>query len=192
MTTADRSAELRQLLASRILVWDGAMGTLIQEYGLTEEQFRGERFADHPRDLRGNSELLALTRPHVIREIHERYLEVGADLVITNTLNGTEISQSEYGLEHLAYEINREAARLAAEACAKYTSADPSKPRFVAGSLGPLPKTLSVSTDVDDPGAREVDFERVCAAYAEQVRGLVDGGSDILVVETIFDTLNAK
>jgi len=181
---------LRDLLERRILILDGAMGTMIQRYRLTEEQYRGERFAALAHDVKGNNELLSLTRPEVIREIHEQYLAAGADIVETNTFGATAIAQADYRLAHLAYEMNVASARLAREACDKY--ATPDRPRFVAGALGPQPKTASISPDVNDPGARNVTFDELREAYAEQVRGLVDGGADLLLVETIFDTLNAK
>ncbi|MCE2970429.1 MAG: homocysteine S-methyltransferase family protein, partial [Burkholderiales bacterium] len=181
---------LRELLARRILILDGAMGTMIQRYKLTEADFRGARFAEHPVDVRGNNELLLLTRPQVIAEIHEQYLAAGADLIETNTFGATSIAQEDYRLAHLAYEMNVEAARIARAACDKYSTA--AKPRFVCGALGPTPKTASISPDVNDPGARNVTFDQLIEAYGEQARGLLDGGADILLVETIFDTLNAK
>ena len=183
-------ARLRELLAQRILILDGAMGTMVQRYALDEAEFRGERFADHGRDLKGNNELLSLTRPEVIREIHEAYFAAGADLVETNTFGATSIAQADYGLSELAYEMNVASARLARAACERYASAE--RPRFVAGALGPQPKTASISPDVNDPAARSVSFDELRAAYHEQVRGLLDGGVDVLLLETIFDTLNAK
>jgi len=187
---ASTETRLRELLARRILILDGAMGTMIQRYKLSEADFRGARFADHPVDVRGNNELLQLTRPDVIQEIHEQYLAAGADLIETNTFGGTSIAQEDYRMAHLAYEMNLEAAKLAKAAAAKF--ATPEKPRFVAGALGPTPKTASISPDVNDPGARNVSFEQLVEAYGEQARGLLDGGADLLLVETIFDTLNAK
>ncbi len=181
---------LRELLSRRILILDGAMGTMIQRRKLSEADFRGERFADHPVDVRGNNELLVLTRPDVIRDIHEAYLAAGADLIETNTFGATRIAQEDYALGHLAYEMNVEAARLARAACDRFSTSD--KPRFVCGALGPTPKTASISPDVSDPGARNVTFDELADAYGEQARGLLDGGADILLVETIFDTLNAK
>ncbi len=183
-------ARLRELLAQRILILDGAMGTMVQRYALDEAAFRGERFAGHGRDLKGNNELLSLTRPTVIREIHEAYFAAGADLIETNTFGATSIAQADYGLSELAYEMNVASARLARAACEHYASAE--RPRFVAGALGPQPKTASISPDVNDPAARSVSFEELRAAYHEQVRGLLDGGVDVLLLETIFDTLNAK
>lgn len=186
---------LRQLLAQRILILDGAMGTMIQRYKLTEEDYRGARFADFSVPgkevfVKGNNELLTLTQPHIIQEIHEQYLEAGADLIETNTFGATTIAQDDYHMAHLAYEMNLEAARIARMACNKYST--PEKPRFVAGALGPTPKTASISPDVNDPGARNVTFDQLVAAYHEQVRALVDGGADVLLVETVFDTLNCK
>ncbi|MDO5693856.1 MAG: homocysteine S-methyltransferase family protein, partial [Pseudomonadota bacterium] len=174
----------------RLVILDGAMGTMIQRFKLTEEQYRGERFADFHRDVKGNNELLSLTRPDVIRDIHDKYLAAGADLIETNTFGATSIAQADYDMAHLAREMNVESARLARAACDKYST--PDHPRFVAGALGPTPKTASISPDVNDPGARNVDFEALRAAYYEQVEGLVEGGADVLLVETIFDTLNAK
>ncbi|MES2107079.1 MAG: methionine synthase [Pseudomonadota bacterium] len=188
-------AHLRDLLSRRILILDGAMGTMIQQYKLTEEDYRGERFKDFSgpgRELfvKGNNELLSLTQPHIIQEIHEQYLAAGADLIETNTFGATTVAQDDYHMAHLAYEMNLQSARLARAACDKFSSAD--KPRFVAGALGPTPKTASISPDVNDPAARNVSFDQLAAAYLEQTRGLVDGGSDVLLVETIFDTLNCK
>ena len=183
-------ARLRDLLARRILLLDGAMGTMIQRYRLDEAAFRGARLADHPVDVKGNNDLLVLTHPEIVREIHEAYLDAGADLVETNTFGATSIAQDDYKLGHLAYEMNVAAARIAREACAKFST--PDRPRFVAGALGPTPKTASISPDVNDPGARNVTFDQLVAAYGEQARGLLDGGADLLLVETIFDTLNAK
>ncbi|HEX8550342.1 MAG TPA: methionine synthase [Abditibacteriaceae bacterium] len=187
---SDTTQTLQNLLKERILVIDGAMGTMVQGYGLQEADYRGERFADFPSDLKGNNDLLVLTRPHVIQEIHEKYLEAGADIVETNTFNAQTVSLADYGLEELAYEMNVAAAQLARRAAEKYST--PEKPRFVAGAIGPLPKTLSMSRDVNDPGKREITFDEARIAYVEQIRGLVDGGVDILLIETIFDTLNCK
>ncbi|MSP17517.1 MAG: methionine synthase [Myxococcales bacterium] len=183
---------LEALLAKRIVVLDGATGTMIQQRALTEADYRGERFASHARDLQGDNDLLCLTRPDVIEEIHDAYLDAGADLVETNTFNATAISQAEYGLEALAHELNVAAARIARRAADRATARDPSRPRFVAGSIGPLSKTLSLSPRVNEPGFRAVSFDEVREAYAEQARGLLEGGVDALLVETIFDTLNAK
>jgi 5-methyltetrahydrofolate--homocysteine methyltransferase len=194
MTQSAIEQQLRALLAQRILILDGAMGTMIQRYRLTEADFRGldrtPRFAAHKIDLRGNNELLQLTRPDVIRAIHEAYLAAGSDLVETNTFGATRIAQEDYKLGELAYEMNVAAAQLAKEACAKFST--PERPRFVAGAIGPTPRTASISPDVNDPGARNVTFDELVEAYGEQIRGLLDGGADLLLVETIFDTLNAK
>ncbi len=183
-------ARLRELLARRILVLDGAMGTMIQRYRLTEADYRGERFAGFAHDVKGNNELLSLTRPEVIAEIHAGYLAAGADLIETNTFGATTIAQADYRMAHLAREMNLASARLAREQADRFST--PDRPRFVAGALGPQPKTASISPDVNDPGARNVTFEELRAAYAEQVDALVEGGVDVLLVETIFDTLNAK
>ena len=188
-------ALLRDLLSQRILILDGAMGTMIQRYKLTEEDYRGARFADFAVPgkelfLKGNNELLTLTQPHIITEIHEQYLDAGADLIETNTFGATSVAQDDYHMAHLVYEMNLQAAKLARAACDKYSTAD--KPRFVAGALGPTPKTASISPDVNDPAARNVTFDQLVAAYLEQTRALVEGGADVLLVETIFDTLNCK
>ena len=188
-------ALLRDLLSQRILILDGAMGTMIQQYKLTEEDYRGARFADFSvpgKELfvKGNNDLLVLTQPDIIREIHEKYLAAGADLIETNTFGATSVAQEDYHMGHLAYEMNLQAAKLAREACDKYTS--PDKPRFVAGALGPTPKTASISPDVNDPAARNITFDQLVASYLEQTRALVEGGVDVLLVETIFDTLNCK
>jgi 5-methyltetrahydrofolate--homocysteine methyltransferase len=185
-----RAQTLPDILSRRIAVLDGAMGTMIQRFKLTEADYRGTRFADHPKDVKNNGDLLNLTRPDVIRDIHEAYLAAGADLVETNTFGATAVAQGDYDMQHLAREMNLAAARLAREACDKFST--PDRPRFVAGALGPTPKTASISPDVNDPGARNTSFEELRAAYYEQVEALVEGGSDVLLVETIFDTLNAK
>jgi 5-methyltetrahydrofolate--homocysteine methyltransferase len=188
--TYTRAQQLPAILESRIAVLDGAMGTMIQRFKLNEAQYRGERFADVPKDVKGNNELLSLTRPDVIADIHERYLAAGCDLIETNTFGATTIAQEDYKMAHLAREMNVQSAKIARAACDKFST--PDKPRFVAGALGPTPKTASISPDVNDPGARNVTFEELRAAYYEQVEALVEGGSDLLLVETIFDTLNAK
>ena len=185
-----RAASLPRLLRERILILDGAMGTMIQRYKLGEAEYRGTRFADHPVDVKGNNELLLLTRPQVISEIHEQYLAAGADLIETNTFGATGVAQEDYKMASLAYEMNVEAARLARAACDKFST--PEKPRFVAGAFGPTPKTASISPDVNDPGARNVSFEELRQSYYEQGKGLLEGGADVFLVETIFDTLNAK
>ncbi len=188
MTTDSTTQRLRKLLEERILFFDGAMGTMIQRAELGEEDFRGDRFTDHPASLKGNNDLLVLTRPDVIQGIHEQYLDAGADIIETNTFNANAFSQADYGLEEVVYELNLAAARLAKEATASRANRD----SFVAGAIGPLNKTLSLSPDVNDPGFRALNFDEAREAYAEQVRGLIDGGVDLLLVETIFDTLNAK
>ena len=185
-----RGAQLPELLGQRILILDGAMGTMIQRYKLGEADYRGERFKHHPKDLKGNNELLQFTRPDVITEIHEGYLEAGADLIETNTFGATSIAQEDYALAAVAREMNVAAARLARAACDKFSTAD--KPRFVVGALGPTPRTASISPDVNDPAVRNTSFDALRAAYYEQAEGLLEGGADILLVETIFDTLNAK
>ncbi|WBX99976.1 homocysteine S-methyltransferase family protein [Ramlibacter tataouinensis] len=185
-----RGQALPALLEQRILILDGAMGTMIQRLKLTEADYRGERFRDHPKDVRNNSDLLVLTQPQVIRDIHEGFLAAGADIIETNTFGANAIAQDDYGLAPVAREQNLAAARIAREAADKFST--PDHPRFVAGALGPTPRTASISPDVNDPGARNVDFEQLRAAYYEQVEALVEGGVDLLLVETIFDTLNAK
>jgi 5-methyltetrahydrofolate--homocysteine methyltransferase len=189
---SDRTAQLRSLLAQRILVLDGAMGTMIQSYRLAEADYRGTRFADFPHDLKGNNDLLCLTQPQVIKEIHARYLAAGADILETNSFNATSISMADYHMAHLVAELNFAAAKLAREAADEATAADPAKPRFVAGVLGPTTRTATISPDVNDPGYRNVTFDQLRVAYGEAIDGLVKGGADILMVETIFDTLNAK
>jgi 5-methyltetrahydrofolate--homocysteine methyltransferase len=185
-----RGAALAALLPQRIVIIDGAMGTMIQRFKLTEADYRGERFKDHPKDLKGNNELLQFTRPDVIRSIHEQYLAAGADIIETNTFGATSIAQEDYDLAPLAREMNVAAARIAREAADKFST--PEKPRFVAGAVGPTPRTASISPDVNDPGARNVSFDELRAAYREQAEGLLEGGADLFLVETIFDTLNAK
>ncbi|RKY22556.1 MAG: methionine synthase [Planctomycetota bacterium] len=188
----DRSDELRALLSQRILVLDGAMGSMVQQYKLSEADFRGSLLADHGQDVQGNNDLLVLTKPEVVSAIHAEYLAAGADIIETNTFSGTSIAQADYGLEHLVTELNTQAARLARAEAERFTQQDPSRPRFVAGAIGPTNRTLSLSPRVEDPGYRAVSFDQVYAAYAEQAEALVRGGADILLVETIFDTLNAK
>ncbi len=179
-------------LQDRILVLDGAMGTMIQRYKLTEEDFRNQRFKDHSSDLKGNNDLLSITRPEIIKAIHKEYLEAGSDIIETNTFSSTSIAQADYKLASLAHELNQKGAELAREAADEYTAKDEGKPRFVAGAIGPTNKTLSLSPDVTNPGFRAVTFDEVASAYYEQVSGLVEGGVDVLLIETIFDTLNAK
>lgn len=183
---------IKNILMDRILVLDGAMGTMIQNYELDEADFRGDRFADHPCDLRGNNDLLTLTKPHIVEAIHRAYFEAGADLVETNTFSANSISQSDYQLDSIAYEINLKAARIAKKVADEFTAADPRKPRFVCGALGPTNRTASLSPDVNDPGFRNTDFDQLTSAYEEQTRGLLDGGVDIILIETVFDTLNCK
>ena len=183
---------LKGLLAKRILVLDGAMGTMIQRHDLTEADFRGERFRNHSHDLKGDNDLLVLTRPDVIAGIHREYLAAGSDIIETNTFNSTAVAQADYGLESIVYELNVEGARLAVEACAEWTARTPARPRFAAGAIGPTNKTLSISPDVNNPAFRAITFDDLCGAYREQVRGLIDGGCHLLLLETIFDTLNAK
>jgi len=179
-------------LESRVLVLDGAMGTMIQKHRLSEEDFRGTIFTDFQHDLKGNNDLLSVTKPEVIREIHAQFLEAGADIIETNTFNSTSISQADYHLEEWVYQLNLQSAKLAVEVAAEFTAKNPEKPRYVAGAIGPMNKTLSLSPDVNDPGFRSVTFDEVKASYREQIKGLLDGGVDLLLVETIFDTLNAK
>ena len=185
-----RGADFARALGSRIVILDGAMGTMIQQYKLSEADFRSKRFADHPKDVKGNNELLSLTRPDIILEIHKQYLAAGCDVIETNTFGATTIAQGDYDLSELAYEQNLESARLARAACDAYST--PERPRFAAGALGPQPKTASISPDVNDPGARNVTFDELRVAYTEQLNGLLDGGVDLILIETIFDTLNAK
>ncbi len=191
-TRSTRLARLDALLRERILVLDGGMGTLVQAYTLTEADFRGERFRDHPRDLRGDTDLICLTRPDIVTAIHGAYLDAGADIIETNTFTATRIAQADYGLESVVAEINREGARLARAAADVAEAADPQRPRYVMGALGPTNRTASISPDVSDPGARNVTFDELAEAYAESAQGLIEGGADLLVIETIFDTLNAK
>ncbi len=183
---------LHEILSKRIMVLDGAMGTMIQRYKLAEADYRGERFKDLQHDQRGNNELLCLTQPHIIREIHEAYLEAGADIIETNTFNANQISIADYHLEELVYEFNVEATRIAREAADKYTAMNPDKPRFVAGAIGPTSKIASLSPNVNDPGYRSVTFDDLVTTYTEQIRGLIDGGAHLLLVETVVDTLNCK
>ncbi|MBK8072552.1 MAG: homocysteine S-methyltransferase family protein [Ramlibacter sp.] len=185
-----RGQALPGILGQRIAILDGAMGTMTQRLRLGEADYRGQRFAEHPRDVRNNGDLLNLTQPRVIQDIHEAYLAAGADIVETNTFGATRVAQADYDMADLAYEMNVAAARIARAACDSFST--PDHPRFVAGALGPTPKTASISPDVNDPGARNVQFEELRASYHEQARGLLDGGADLLLVETIFDTLNAK
>jgi len=183
---------LYDVIKERILVLDGAMGTMIQAYNLKEEDFRGERFKNYPTPLKGNNDLLSITQPEIISEIHKKYLEAGADILETNTFSSNSISMADYNMEDLVYELNFESAKIANKLTDEYSIKDPSKPRFVAGSIGPTNKTASMSPDVSDPGLRAITFDELVISYTEQIKGLVDGGVDILLLETIFDTLNAK
>ncbi|MFW2456835.1 methionine synthase, partial [Methyloversatilis discipulorum] len=192
MIRPDCTEQLKALMARRILILDGAMGTMVQKHRLVEADYRGTRFADHPKDLKGNNDLLLLTRPDVIRGIHAAYLEAGADIIETNTFNATVISQAEYGLEAIVHELNVEGARIARAVCDEYTAKNPDKPRFVAGVLGPTSRTCSLSPDVNDPGFRNVSFDQLVDDYVAAARGLTEGGADLLLIETVFDTLNAK
>lgn len=188
----NRSEQLLKASKKRVLILDGAMGTMIQRYKLTEEDFRTPALKDHPKALKGNNDLLSLSKPEIIKAIHAAYLDAGADIIETNTFSGTSIAQEDYALPHLAYAINFESAKIAREIAEVYTEKNPDKPRFVAGAIGPTNRTASISPDVNDPGYRAITFDQLSEAYQEQVKGLLDGGADVLLVETIFDTLNAK
>jgi 5-methyltetrahydrofolate--homocysteine methyltransferase len=192
MTRSDRIAALKAAAAKRILIIDGAMGTMIQRLKLEEADYRGARFAEHAKLVKGNNDLLVLTRPDAIAAIHDGYLAAGADIICTNTFNAQRISLADYGMEDLGYEVNLTAARLAREAADTWTKKTPDRPRFVAGAMGPTNRTASISPDVNNPGFRNVLFDELSEAYAEQARGLVEGGADVLLIETVFDTLNAK
>jgi 5-methyltetrahydrofolate--homocysteine methyltransferase len=192
MTREERIEALKEAAKARILILDGAMGTMIQRYKLDEAGYRGTRFKKHSHDLKGNNDLLVLTQPKIISEIHNTYLEAGADIIETNTFNAQAISQSDYGLADIAYELNVAAAKLARDAADAWTKKTPDKPRFVAGAIGPTNRTASLSPDVNNPGFRNVSFDALVEAYARQARGLIDGGVDTILIETIFDTLNAK
>ena len=183
---------IKDILQERILVLDGAMGTMLQQYSFTEEDFRGERFKDYKSPLKGNNDLLSITQPEAIKEIHRKYLKAGADIIETNTFSGTSIAMADYKMEDLVYELNYESAKIAKEVANEFNSREPNKPRFVAGSIGPTNRTASMSPDVNDPGFRAVTFEDLRIAYKAQIEALVDGGVDLLLVETVFDTLNAK
>lgn len=192
MSTFNQTQLLHKAIQNRILVIDGAMGTMIQRYNLTEADFRGSRFAAHTHDLKGNNDLLCLTQPQVIAQIHRDYLNAGADIIETNTFNSTAISQADYRLQHIVYELNVAAAQIARLAADEFTQQNPHKPRFVAGAIGPTNQTCSISPDVNQPGYRAVTFDQMRLAYYEQAKGLMDGGADALLVETVFDTLNCK
>jgi 5-methyltetrahydrofolate--homocysteine methyltransferase len=184
--------KIEDILRERILILDGAMGTMIQRHTLEEEDFRGEQFKNHSHPLKGNNDLLSLTRPDIIKDIHAQYFAAGADIAETNTFSGTTIAQADYHLEHIVYELNFQSAKIAKEVAEEFTKREPNKPRFVAGAVGPTNRTLSISPNVNDPGYRAVTFDQLKVAYKEQVKGLMDGGADLILVETIFDTLNAK
>jgi 5-methyltetrahydrofolate--homocysteine methyltransferase len=184
--------DIKEELKKRILIIDGAMGTMIQRYKLEEEDYRGERFKSWHSDVKGNNDLLSITQPQIIEAIHKEYLEAGADIIETNTFSSTVIAQADYDMQAIAYEMNVASAQCARRAADEYTAKDPNKPRYVAGAIGPLNKTLSLSPDVNNPGFRAVTFDEVAAAYTEQIKGLIEGGIDLLLIETIFDTLNAK
>ncbi len=192
MTRQKRIAALNAAAAERILIIDGAMGTMIQRHKLGEADYRGQRFANHHKDVKGNNDLLVLTQPGIIADIHAQYLAAGADIIETNTFNAQRISLADYGMEELSFEMNVAAARIAREAADAWTRKTPDRPRFVAGAVGPTNRTASISPDVGNPGYRNVSFDELREAYAEQVHGLIEGGSDIILIETIFDTLNAK
>lgn len=184
--------KIEDILKERILILDGAMGTMIQRHKLEEGDFRSDRFKNHSHLLKGNNDLLSITRPDIIKDIHAQYFEAGADIAETNTFSGTTIAQADYHLEHIVYELNFQSAKIAKEVAVEFTQREPDKPRFVAGAVGPTNRTLSISPNVNDPGYRAVTFDQLKVAYKEQVKGLMDGGADLLLVETIFDTLNAK
>lgn len=187
-----KTISIQEAIAHKILVLDGAMGTMLQQYSFTEEDYRGSRFKDFPHPLKGNNDLLSLTQPDAILAIHRQYLEAGADIIETNTFSGTTIGMADYHMEHLVYELNYESARLARKAADEFTAKTLVMPRFVAGSIGPTNRTASMSPDVNDPGYRAVTFDDLLRAYKQQAKALIDGGCDVLLVETIFDTLNAK
>lgn len=184
--------DIKDILNERIVILDGAMGTMIQRYKLTEQDFRNEQLKDHPHPLKGNNDLLSITRPDIIKEIHAQYFEAGADIIETNTFGSTSIAQADYHLEHLVYEINFQAAKIAKEVAEEFTRKEPNKPRFVAGSMGPTTKLASMSPDVNNPGFRAITFDQLAIAFKEQAKGLLDGGADVLLLETITDTLNVK
>jgi len=184
--------KIEDILKERILILDGAMGTMIQRHKLEEADFRGEILKDHPHPLKGNNDLLSLTRPDIIKDIHRQYFEAGSDIIETNTFGSTSVAQADYHLEHLVYEINYQSAKIAKEVAAEFTAKEPNKPRFVAGSMGPTTKLASMSPDVNNPGYRAITFDQLVVAFKEQAKGLLDGGADLLLPETITDTLNVK
>jgi 5-methyltetrahydrofolate--homocysteine methyltransferase len=187
-----KMADITEILKERILILDGAMGTMIQRHKLEEEDFRGDRWPNHPSPLKGNNDLLSITRPDIIKDIHRQYYEAGADFAETNTFSGTTIAQADYGLQEAVYDINYESAKIAKEVAIEMTEKEPHKPRFVIGTMGPTNRTASLSPDVNDPGYRAITYDQLVTAYTQQAEALLDGGADILMVETIFDTLNAK
>ena len=191
-STSEVKSNILQAIKERILVLDGAMGTMLQRYNFSEEDFRGERFKDFPHSLKGNNDLLSITQPEAVKEVHRKYFQAGADIVETNTFSGTTIGMADYYLEDFVYELNYQSAKIAREVADEFTAKNPEQPRFVAGSIGPTNRTASMSPDVNDPGYRAVTFDDLRIAYKQQVEALIDGGSDVLLVETIFDTLNAK
>jgi 5-methyltetrahydrofolate--homocysteine methyltransferase len=184
--------KIEEILKDRIMVLDGAMGTMIQRHKLEENDFRGEILKDHPHPLKGNNDLLSITRPDIIKDIHRQYFEAGSDIIETNTFGSTTVAQADYHLEHLVYEINYQAAKIAKEVATEFTAKEPGKPRFVAGSMGPTTKLASMSPDVNNPGYRAITFDQLVTAFKEQAKGLIDGGADLLLLETITDTLNVK
>ncbi|MEO5599338.1 MAG: homocysteine S-methyltransferase family protein [Cyclobacteriaceae bacterium] len=184
--------KIEDILKTRILIIDGAMGTMIQRHTLEEADFRGEQFKNHTHPLKGNNDILSLTRPDIIKDIHRQYLEAGADIIETNTFSGTTIAQADYHLEHIVYELNFQSAKIAKEVAVEFTKKEPHKPRFVAGAMGPTNKTASLSPEVNNPGFRAVTFDQLAVAFKEQARGLMDGGADLLLLETVIDTLNVK
>lgn len=190
--TPPRSVLLKEQLEKRILLLDGAMGTMIQSYNLEEKEYRGDQFADHPHDLKGNNDLLSITQPDIIQAIHRAYFDAGADIVETNSFNSTQVSQADYHLESIVYELNVASAKVARAAADEVTAETPDKPRFVAGVLGPTSRTCSMSPDVNDPAFRNITFDALVKDYTEATQGLVDGGADIILIETVFDTLNCK
>jgi len=184
--------DIRNILKNKILVLDGAMGTMIQQYKFTEEDYRGEKFKDFHISVKGNNDMLSISQPKAIKEIHAKYLEAGADIIETNTFSSTTIAMADYEMEDFVYELNYESAKIAKEVAVEFTAKNPNKPRFVAGSIGPTNRTASMSPDVNDPGFRAVSFDDLRVAYKQQAEALIDGGVDVLLVETVFDTLNAK
>ena len=192
METICKTSSILEILKHKVLVLDGAMGTMLQKFSFTEDDFRGEQFKNHPYPLKGNNDLLSITQPEAVKEVHLKYLEAGADIIETNTFSSTTIAMADYHLEDFVYQLNFESAKIAREACDEFSKLTPEKPRFVAGAIGPTNKTVSMSPDVNNPGYRAITFNELRTAYKQQIEALLDGGCDILLVETIFDTLNAK